>query len=78
MTTPMGASRYVIAVKRECRGSPAADLVATLAKIDGLIIRGPDNPERVQVDATEHAIEEVSRILGDVCHIEALISHRVS
>ena len=78
MTTPMGASRYVIAVKRECRGSPPADLVATLAKIDGLIVRGSDNPERVQVDATKPAIEEASRILGDVCHIEALILHRIS
>ncbi len=78
MTTPMGASRYVIAVKRECRGSPPADLVATLAMIDGLTIQGSDNPERVQVDATEPAIEEASRLLGDVCHIEALILHRIS
>ncbi len=78
MTTPMGAGRYVIAVKREWRGSPAPDLVATLAKIDGLVIRGSDNPQRVQVDATKPAIEEASRILGDVCHIEALILHRIS
>jgi len=77
-TTLIGATRYVIAVKRECRGSPPADLVATLRKIDGLVIRSPDNPQRVQVDATEQAIAEVGRVLGDACHIEALISHRVS
>lgn len=78
MMTPMGAGRYVIAVKRECRGSPPVDLVAALRQIDGLVICGRDTPQRVQVDATERAIAEVSRILGDVCHIEASISHRIT
>jgi hypothetical protein len=65
--------RYIIAVKRERRA--AADWTEPLRAIQGLHIRGSGAGGRIQVDASEEAIEAARRILGDLCHIEPAIPH---
>lgn len=68
--------RYVIAIKREERANVPADWSAALGRIDGLTILGSDDPVRVQVEATDEAIAEARRVLGDRFYIEPVILHR--
>jgi hypothetical protein len=68
--------RYIIAIKRERRAAAPADWTEPLRAIQSLHIRGGGEGSRIQVDASEEAIEETRRILGDLCHIEPAIPHR--
>jgi hypothetical protein len=71
-------STYIIAVKREMRQTAPTNWLDMLRDIEGLTIRGASNPQRVQVEASDEAIEEVRRRLGQWCHIEPAILHRPS
>jgi len=68
--------RYIIAIKRERRAAAPADWTEPLRAIEDLQIRGSGAGGRIQVDASEQAIEEARRILGDLCHIEPAIPHQ--
>ncbi len=67
---------YVIAVNRERRSGVPADWIKRLGRIDGVEFQGAGNPYRVQVNASDDAIEKVRQRFGDLCHIEAAIPHR--
>jgi hypothetical protein len=69
---------YIIAVKRELRDTAPANWRDLLRDIEGLTIRGAGNSQRVQVEASDEAIAEARRRLGQWCHIEAAIPHRPS
>lgn len=68
--------RYIIAVKREHRSKAMANWFEPLRDIKDLQIRGTSNTFRIQVDATDEAIEAARHMLGDLCHIEPAIPHR--
>ena len=68
--------RYIIAIKRERRDTVSSNWKEPLRSIAGLAIVGDDDPLRVQVEATDEAIAEARRLLGDCCHIESVIMHR--
>lgn len=68
--------RYIIAIKRERRDTASSNWKEPLRSIAGLAIVGDDDPLRVQVEATDKAIAEARRLLGDCCHIEPIIMHR--
>jgi hypothetical protein len=67
---------YIIAVKRDRRVYAPPDWAKPLQAINGLKICGSGNPFRVQVEASDDAIEEVRRELGELCHIESVIPHQ--
>jgi hypothetical protein len=67
-------SRYVIAVKRHCRGSVGSDWPKHLNSVQGVrIISQAGN--LTQVDATPKAIVRVKQLLGDKFHVEESIVH---
>ncbi|MEO7653507.1 MAG: hypothetical protein ABIZ80_23865 [Bryobacteraceae bacterium] len=68
--------QYVIAVRRDARGSAPADWSESLKRIPGLEIRGAGNASRVQVEASPEAIASVRKKLGAFCHIEPAIVHK--
>jgi hypothetical protein len=74
MALPM--KRYVIAVKREQRAVASTDWSDALRGIEDLKIHSTSNPSRIQVDASDQAIAEARRVLGDLCHIEPALPHR--
>ena len=67
---------YVISVKREMRDRVQADWSTQLQGVPELQITGSANPFRIQVEASDAAIEEVRSRLGDVCHVEPVIRHQ--
>jgi hypothetical protein len=68
--------RYIISIKRDRRAEAPANWIELLHGIKDLHIRGTANPHRIQVDASETAVAEARRLLGELCHIEPSISHR--
>lgn len=70
------SQRYIIAIKREHRDTVPSHWKEPLRSIAGLAIVGDDDPLRVQVEATDEAIAEARRVLGDCCYIEPVIIHR--
>ena len=70
------SNRYIIAIKRERRDTASSYWKEPLRSIAGLVIVGEDDPLRVQVEATDDAIAEAKRVLGDCCHVEPVIIHR--
>jgi hypothetical protein len=75
MMAEVSVSRYVIAVRREARKRVAPGWEAALRGIEGLFIRDSLNPDRIQVDASEDAIEDAKRRLGDAFYIEPANVH---
>lgn len=67
--------RYIIAIKRERRAATPANWAEPLSAINDLHVRGTGEGSHIQVDATEHAIDEARRLLGDLCYIEPAIPH---
>ena len=70
--------RYIIAVRRDARETVPPDWSEKLGQIEDLTILGPANAKRVQVQASEEAIDRARRLLGDYCHIEPAIYHQTS
>lgn len=71
------SKRYIIAIKRERRDTAPSHWKAPLRSIAGLAIVGDDDPLRIQVEATDEAIAEARQVMGDCCHIEPAITHRL-
>lgn len=68
---------YIIAVKREHRDEAQDDWASVLDEVEGVEPQADQlRPDRRQVHATSSGIEEVKKRLGDLCHIEEVISHR--
>lgn len=61
---------YLVALKREARGSAPPAWREELAKIDGLAVTGDPDAPVLRVEATDAAIEEAERRFGAICHIE--------
>jgi hypothetical protein len=74
--TESSMSGYVIAVRREARERVAPGWERVLRGIDDLFIRGVANPDRIQVDASENAIEDARRRLGNAFYIERTNIHQ--
>ena len=78
MMTEALMSMYVIAVRRDARKKVAPGWETSLKGIEGLFIRGVPNAGRIQVDASEDAIKDAKRRLGDAFYIEASnVHHRL-
>jgi hypothetical protein len=69
----MEAEAYVVAVKRDKRAEVPPDWLDTVRGTPGVTIVGDSNPERVQVNATPQAIEDLRRKLGECCHVEKVV-----
>lgn len=69
--------KYVIAVKRGHRSKGLTDLADVVEDIEGLEIHRTAREDRLLVEASPEAIEEVRHRLGDTCHIERVIEHRL-
>ena len=68
------SDQFVIAVRRGHRHAVDPDWPDHLVAVEGIEIIGTASEVRVQVEATEEAIAEVRRLLGDRFHIEPVIS----
>jgi|HubBroStandDraft_5_1064220.scaffolds.fasta_scaffold2330322_1 hypothetical protein len=75
MMTEALMSTYVIAIRREAREKVAPGWESSLIGIEGLFIRGVPNAGRIQVDASDLAIEDAKRRLGDSFYIEPTNAH---
>ena len=70
-------NRYVIAVKRGMQSKLPSEWTGQLQSIDGLSFVGEPKSYRVLVEASPKAIESARNLLGDSCHIEPLIEHKL-
>ncbi len=70
---------YLVAVKRQHRDHVADDWATALEHIEG-VEPAPETLQdnRLQIKATPSGLAKVKESLGDICHVEAVISHRVS
>lgn len=66
---------YVIAVKREMRGTAPANWAESVTTVPGIVVCGDTDGPRIQVEATPEAIREIKERVGVFCHIEPLIEH---
>lgn len=69
---------YLVAVKRQHRHRVTDDWATVLESIEGV----EPTPEtlrsnRLQIKATPSGIAKVKESLGDLCHVEAVIPHRL-
>jgi hypothetical protein len=71
----MNTDTYIIAIKRERRGSAPADWKEQIYHTIGVQVLS-SHGSRVQVRATDEAINRFRAHWGDVFHIEKQIAHR--
>lgn len=71
----MSTETYVIAVKRERRGSEPADWKEQVCHASGIQVVST-NSSRLQVRATDEAIDRFRSHWGDLLHIEKQIIHK--
>lgn len=70
----MGRDAYIIAVKREHRGSEPADWKEQLSDTSGIEVLSTDS-SRLYVRASDETINRISSHWGHLCHIEKQIEH---
>ena len=66
--------RYVVALKRGA--STSVSLAECLSAEPGVRVTGDRNSVRVQIEATDEAIDQLRAKIGDWCYIEPMIIHR--
>jgi len=71
----MGTETYIIAVKRERRGSEPADWKEQIGHKSGIEVLASSGP-RLQVRASDESIDRIRPDYGDLLHIEKQILHR--
>lgn len=71
----MSTETYVIAVKRERRGSEPADWKEQIGHTSGIQVLS-SNRSRLQVRASDESIERIRPHYGDLLHIEKQIIHK--
>jgi hypothetical protein len=71
----MSTETYVIAVKRERRGSEPADWKEQIGHTNGIQVLS-SNRSRLQVRASVESIERIRPHYGDLLHIEKQIIHK--
>jgi hypothetical protein len=71
----MGTETYIIAVKRERRGSAPADWKEQIGHKSGIEVLSSSGP-RLQVRASGESIDRIRPDYGDLLHIEKQIVHR--
>jgi hypothetical protein len=71
----MSTDTYIIAVKRERRGSEPADWKEQIGHTSGIEVLS-SNTSRLQVRASDESINRFRPHYGDLLHIEKLIVHR--
>lgn len=69
------ANTYIISVKRRYWQNKPSNWAEPLKAIENLVIVGQSSAVRIQVRASDQAIAEARRVLGDLCYIEPVIPH---
>lgn len=69
--------RYVIAVKREQRGSVRSDWVERLGAVQGVTVTGA-TAQRAIIECEPFARGELELLYGDLLHIEPIVEHHTS
>lgn len=72
----MTLEEYVISIRRDARDRAPADWIDLVRRVAGITIRGSAHPDRIQVEASPEAIEELRHSLSSIAHIEKLILHK--
>jgi hypothetical protein len=71
----MSTEIYIIAVKRECRGSEPADWKEQIGHTSGIQVLSTHS-SRLQVRASDETINRVRSHWGHLFHIEKQIAHK--
>jgi hypothetical protein len=71
----MSTEKYIIAVKRERRGSEPADWKEQIGHTSGIQVLS-SNGSRLQVRASDESINRIRPHYGDLLHIEKQIVHQ--
>jgi hypothetical protein len=71
----MSTEKYIIAVKRERRGSEPADWKEQIGHTSGIQVLS-SNGSRLQVRASDEDINRIRPHYGDLLHIEIQIVHQ--
>ena len=71
----MSIEKYIIAVKRDKRGSESADWKEQVSSTSGIKVLSSGSKERLQVSASEEAVSRIASKLGHLLNIEKQIIH---
>ena len=74
----MSEGCFVLAIKRDKRGSVPEDWINRVRQTAGVTIVGDANPTRLQVTATPGGLGELQRELAEFVYIEPIILHERS
>jgi hypothetical protein len=69
------ATGYVVAVRRDQRGTAPRDWLEQLQRIDGVTLLGV-TAGRARIEADDQALRQLQSELGRYLHIEPVIRHR--
>ncbi|MTI03030.1 hypothetical protein [Roseibium sp. RKSG952] len=69
---------YVMAIRRERRGSEPADLTQQITNVPGVVNVTPGPSGRIVISASPAGIAEVKNRFGELCRIEPIILHDLS
>jgi hypothetical protein len=69
---------YLIALKRDARGTAPADWARTVRSVPGVRLVGAETAPVLRVEATPEALEQICRQVGPFCNIEPVIRHQPS
>ena len=70
-------TRYVISLRRDRRDQAPAGWIDRLRDIAGLSLHETMSPRMVVVEATEEAITEARERVGEFCHLEPEVRHKL-
>ena len=69
-------SQYVVALRREQRGTAPADWFKPLLRFKRLKIVSPVTGRRIIVEGDDRTVERVRKVMSPICHIEEAIQHQ--
>ena len=70
-------ARYVISLRRDRRDQAPAGWIDCLRDIAGLTVHETASPRMVVVEATEDAVTEARQRVGEFCHVELEVRHKL-